>query len=136
LAWHEITDRGHARIGGLAVDFAATEHYVDTLAVRIAVDGVAMGYSADTGPSWSFRELGADLDFALCEATTLADGEGEGVLHLSARQAGDMARDAGVQRLVLTHIQPGVDRAASQAEGAAAYGAAVDVAVEHAVYVV
>jgi ribonuclease BN (tRNA processing enzyme) len=136
LAWHEITDRDHVRIGGLALDFSATQHYVDTLAVRVAVDGVTFGYSADTGPGWSFRELGADLDLALCEATTLADGEGEGVLHLSARQAGEMSRAAGVRRLVLTHIQPGVDRAASHLEGAAAYGAAVDVATEHAGYLV
>jgi len=134
IAWSTIRDGGHARIGDLQFDFASTEHYVETLAVRIATDGLALGYSADTGPGWSIRELGPSLDLALCEATTLADGEGDGVLHLSARQAGAMCRDAGAARLVLTHFLPGVDRAASQAEGSAAYGAAVEVAVEHATF--
>ncbi len=136
IDWHEITDAGHARIGGLDLDFSATDHYVDTLAVRVgsSADGVAAAYSADTGPGWSFTELGPAIDLALCEATMLADGESEGLLHLSARQAGAMAKAAGVGRLVLTHLQPGIDRTASQSEGAAAYGSPVQVAHEHAVF--
>jgi ribonuclease BN (tRNA processing enzyme) len=136
LDWHDIDDAGHACIGQLDFDFSATEHYVETLAVRIASagDGVAMAYSADTGPGWSFKEFGRSIDFGLCEATTLADGEGDGVLHLSARQAGAMARAADVGRLVLTHLQPGTDPVASQAEGTAAYGSPVQVAREHSVF--
>lgn len=138
IEWHEISDSGHARIGQLAFDFSATNHYVDTLATRVASgsDGATFAYSADTGPGWSFKEFGRSIDLGLCEATTLADGEGDGVLHLSARQAGAMARDASVGRLVLTHLQPGVDRAASQEEGAAAFRAPIEVAREHATIVV
>lgn len=136
--WHDVDDAGHVTIGGLTVDFSATDHYVDTLAVRVAGEGRVLAYSADTGPGWSFAEFasvgtGAPIDLGLCEATTLAHDEGS-TLHLSARQAGAMARAAGVPRLVLTHLQPGTDREAAGAEGSAAFGAPVAVAAEHASY--
>ncbi len=136
FAWNDVTDGSHVAVGGLTLDFSATDHYVDTVAVLASVDGVRLAYSADTGPGWSFKEFGTSIDFALCEATFLAEREEKGILHLSARQAGAMARDAGVEHLVLTHLEPGTDRDRSCEEGSNAFGRAVDVAVEHAVYVV
>ena len=65
-----------------------------------------MLYTADTGPEWSLEALGHDADLALCEATLLVETEGSAP-HLSARQAGIMARDApACGTLVLTHFWP------------------------------
>jgi len=50
--------------------------------------------------------------------------------HLSARQAGVSARAAGAGRLVITHLEPGVDRDRSRAEAEAAFGAPVEGATE------
>lgn len=136
FAWHDIADSSYATIGDLTLDFSATDHYVDTLAVLATAGGVRLAYSADTGPAWSFEAFGVPVDLAVCEATFLAEREDEGILHLSARQAGAMARAAGVQRLVLTHLEPGTDPDRSRAEGSSAFGGPVDVASEHAVYVV
>lgn len=136
FAWHDIADSAHVRIGDLTLDFSATDHYVDTLAALASADGVRLAYSADTGPGWSFEVFGVPVDLALCEATFLAEREDEGTLHLSARQAGAMARAAGVQRLILTHLEPGTDPDRSRAEGSTAFGGPVDVAFEHAVFVV
>ena len=132
--WHDIDERSHLRLGSLALDFSATDHYVPTLAVRLACGGRVAAYSADTGPGWSFAEFGGTIDFGLCEATNLALAEGDGVLHLSARQAGAMAREAGVDSLVLTHLFPGIDRAHYRTEGEAAFGRALTLAEEGAVY--
>jgi ribonuclease BN (tRNA processing enzyme) len=79
------------------------------------------------------ESLGPGIDLALCEATFLQDREGS-VQHFSARQAGRTARAAGARRLVITHIWPTLDRAASQAEAEAAFGAPVEVAAVDAVY--
>lgn len=128
-----IVDDGESvRLGALTLRFSATVHFVPTLAVRIDDErGRSLAYSADTGPGWSFASLGDGIDLALCEATVLAVDEGtQGGGHLSARQAGAMAAEAGVGRLVITHLWPTVDRAAARAEAAAAFGAPVEVAEE------
>jgi ribonuclease BN (tRNA processing enzyme) len=130
FAWHDVHDGDVVELGELVVSFSRTVHYVDTLAVRIAHRDAATGmaYSADTGPGWSFAAFAAPIDLALCEATTLAEAEGVDVLHLSARQAGAMAREAGVARLVLTHLLPGGDPEAYRAEGEATFGGRVEIA--------
>lgn len=131
-----ISDGDHVAVGDLALRFAATQHFVPTLAVRVdAPSGASLAYSADTGPGWSFSSLGEHIDLALCEATVTAELEHtQGGGHLSARQAGRMAAKAGVGRLVLTHLLPTVDPERIRQEGAAAFGGPVEVATEGAIF--
>jgi ribonuclease BN (tRNA processing enzyme) len=128
IDWRKVADGSEAEVGDLRLTFSRTDHGPETLAVRVDGDGRSLGYSADSGPAWSLAKLGPGLDLALCEATYLSDSEGR-AQHMSARQDGQSAREAGVGRLVLTHQQPGVDPEAVRAEGAAAFGRDVDVAV-------
>jgi ribonuclease BN (tRNA processing enzyme) len=134
VEWHDVADGSSVAVGGLAFDFSATVHYVETLAVRVRDGEHSLAYSADTGPGWSFAAFDEPVDLALCESTTLAGGERDGFLHLSARQAGAMARDAGADRLVLTHLMPGGDPDDYAAEGTEAFGRPVAVARQHDVY--
>ena len=131
--WHVVADGDQVQLGGLRLRFSRTDHPPETLAVRIDGEGRSMAYSADTGPDWSFEALGPDVDLALCEATYLSEHEGTAG-HLSARQAGSMARRAGVPRLLLTHMWPTMDPAAIEAEAAAAYGGAVELAQTNRTY--
>ncbi|MDH3753083.1 MAG: MBL fold metallo-hydrolase [Acidimicrobiia bacterium] len=131
---HEVADGDQVRIGTQRWSFSRTDHYVETLAVRVVADGRSLAFSADTGPGWSFSEFGEPIDLALGESTFLDRADHEGVLHMSAGEAGDLARRAGVQRLVLTHIQPGDDPAAHAATAAATFGGPVDVASVGATY--
>lgn len=127
LDWHATEPGRELVIGPLTLNFSLTDHPVPTHAVRVDAGGRSLGYSADSGPAWAMSSLGAGLDLALCEATFLSDREGT-VQHLSARQAGATARQAGVGRLVITHIAPGIDRMAAETEAEAAFGAPVEVA--------
>ncbi len=132
--WHVVADGDRVDIGGLHLSFSRTDHPPETLAVRVDADGRSLAYSADTGPGWSFEALGPDIDLALCEATYLSSREGTLEGHLSARQAGAMARRSGVRRLVLTHLWPVVDPALAVEEGSEAYGRVVELAEVHAGY--
>jgi len=125
LDWREITHGDRAGIGEVSCAFHRTDHAEETLAVRIDGAGRALGYSADSGPGWSVRELGSALDLLLCEATYTAEHEGTAG-HLSGRQAGAAAKAAGARRLVITHRWPTVDAGAVAQEAEAAFGGPVE----------
>lgn len=131
LPWSFVRDGDTVTVGGLRLVFSRTDHGPETLAVRVEGEGRALGYSADSGPGWSLAALGPGLDLALCEATVLAEQEGTVPGHMSAREAGASGAEAGVGRLVLTHLWPTVDPARSQAEGSDAFGRACTVARLH-----
>ena len=133
MAWHEVADGDRVAVGSLSMTFSRTDHGPETLAVRVDGGDRSLGYSADTGPGWSLSALGPGLDLALCEATVPGDDEGR-LQHLSARQAGETAREAGVGRLLLTHLWPTLDVDRSRREGSEAFGAEVELAAVHARY--
>ena len=133
LAWNDVAEGDEVVVGRLRLRFSRTDHGPETLAVRVDGPGASLGYSADTGPGWSLEALGPGLDLALCEATFQRPQEGS-ARHLSARQAGASARDAGARRLVLTHVWPTMDRERTRAEGSEAYGGVADLAETNETY--
>jgi ribonuclease BN (tRNA processing enzyme) len=130
--WQTITDGSSFELGGIRFACAETDHPVETLAMRIDdVEGHrTLVYSADTGSEWSLSTLGGDIDVALCEAT-LPEEQAGTFTHLTAREAGEAARDAGAARLVITHLAPGLDPGRSRRQAADAFGKDVDVALPH-----
>lgn len=74
-------------------------HLVPTIGLRFEAAGgkPSVVYSCDTEPCVALTQLAAGADVLIHEAS----GEGDG--HSSAMQAGDVARQAGVGRLLLIH---------------------------------
>ena len=126
IDWRTISDGAGATIGDQRWRFSRTDHPVETLAPRVDSGGRSFAFSADTGDGWSFSGLGEGIDLALCEATFLHRDLQPPSPHLSAQQAGAMAAEAGVGRLLLTHLAPGTDAAAVSQEAGDAFGAPVE----------
>lgn len=96
-------------IGGLALTFAPMQHYIPVWAIRIEelATGRVLTFSADTGPHAPLAAFARGSDVLLCEATLLEQAPGSdpaGWGHLTGREAGQIAAEAGVSRLVLTHL--------------------------------
>jgi ribonuclease BN (tRNA processing enzyme) len=101
-------------VGEFAIRFVPCIHYVPTWAVRIesTSNGVAIGYTADTGPASNIDDLLRGVDVLVCEATLLdpTDEPFEKRGHLTGREAGELASRVGCRILVLTHMWEELDR--------------------------
>lgn len=124
FVWHDVGDGDEVTIGALRWRFVETGHGPPTLAVRATSGSSVLAYSADCPPGWSFETLGSGIGTGLCEATFTARHEGSAA-HLSGRQAGAMAKAAGVHRLVVTHRWPTVSAQALATEAEEAFGGPV-----------
>ncbi len=130
LDFRKVGEGDTAEVGPLHLQFAATDHSVPTVGVRIDAGGPALVYSADTGPGGGVPVLAAGARLLLCEASYQGDrADYEYPHHLTAAEAGALARAAGVDRLMLTHIPPVVDPRRSVEEAEAEFGRAVELAV-------
>ncbi len=128
LHWNVISHDSTLQIGDQSWSFATTDHPVETLAMRVDCDGRSAAFSSDTGPAWDFRTLGEGIHTALCDASHPSSYEDQGSPHMSARQAAGAAAAANIERLILTHIAPGIDPQAQLAEAQEVFNGNVDVA--------
>jgi ribonuclease BN (tRNA processing enzyme) len=125
-------------IGKGRLRFAPTTHFITSFAIRYERNGTSITYSADTAPDARVVELARGTDLFLCEATLLANEHERGGIrgHSSSKEAAQMAADAGVKRLVLTHYSQEAG-ARDLDEGAATiYKGEISVADDHTVILV
>ena len=96
-------------LGGLTVTPVAVEHTDPTFALIAEADGARLVYTSDTRPCGAVRRAAVGADLLLAEAT-LPEPYAGAAPHMTASQAGELARDAGARALVLTHVWPTNDR--------------------------
>jgi ribonuclease BN (tRNA processing enzyme) len=115
-------------IGPFTVDAIRTAHPVETPAVKLAAAGRTLVYTADTGWFPELTEFARGADLLLAEAGFVDGAANPNGVHLTARQAGELAKAAEVSRLVVTHVAPWHDAEAQARNAAAAFGGPTDLA--------
>ncbi|MGH2830017.1 MAG: MBL fold metallo-hydrolase [Actinomycetota bacterium] len=108
--WNGLAPGEEADIGPFRLRTFPAAHSIENLTMRIEAGGAVLCYSGDTGPNASLVPAARGADLFLCEASW-QDGEDSIAepIHMTARQAGRAAAEAGAGRLVLTHIWPHYD---------------------------
>ncbi|MFP4147958.1 MAG: MBL fold metallo-hydrolase [Nitriliruptoraceae bacterium] len=127
---HQLVGHGdELTIGTARLRFARSIHPVPTVSTRIEVEGVTLVYSGDSAGGPDLLELARGADLFLCEATWSGDpAQYPPGVHLTGAQAGALAAQAGVRRLVLTHLAGATDRDAVLTEARAAFDGPVQLA--------
>lgn len=113
-------------LAGLACRFARTDHPIPCWAMRITDGQRVLVYTGDTGVGTDLAPFAAGADLLLAEATySEATGQARAAFgHMTGAEAAQLARRAGVGRLLLTHLNPTADAAAVLAEARAIFPAA------------
>lgn len=120
-------------VGSLTLTPRATQHYIPCWGFRIEGDGRRLSYTADTAPCPGLDDLADSADLLLSEATLRSPAEDaqppEPRGHLTAAEAGAVAREGGVRCLVLTHLPVnGEDAAWARTDATEAFGSDVEIA--------
>lgn len=108
-------------LGPFTVTPTRVDHPVESFALRIEADGRVLTYSGDTGPTPALVEAARGADVFLCEASFTDGPTNPPHLHLTGTEAGEAAAEAGVGRLLLTHVPTWTDHDAVAAEAKAAF---------------
>jgi ribonuclease BN (tRNA processing enzyme) len=91
-------------IGPFSFTFTPTQHPDPCYAMRVSCGGSTLVYSGDTGPSPNLAGFAAGADLLLCETSLYDEYRGKIPGHMSAGEAGELAKAAGVGRLIATHL--------------------------------
>lgn len=109
-------------LGGLTIRFVSAKHSLPAFSVSVEGDGKLV-FSGDTARTEELVALAAGADLLLCEASGLdSDADYLKDAHLTARQAGEVAREAGAKRLFITHFWPEYEPAELGNQARAGFG--------------
>ena len=111
---------------GCRVSWAPAQHRPESIAYRLETEGAAFVYTGDTEYSETVVELARGAHTLLVECSFPDDSPVPG--HLTPSGAARIASEAGVERVVLTHVYPAADEVDLAAEVGRGYEGEVIVA--------
>jgi len=91
-------------INGFITTFLKTNHVIDSYAVKVKKIGKSIVYTGDTAWSDELVDFSKNADLLICEASLFDGMKGKVEGHLTAGEAGKLANEANVKKLLLTHF--------------------------------
>jgi ribonuclease BN (tRNA processing enzyme) len=131
--FHEYDDEP-LRLGPFTITVREVVHPITAYGFRVEADGAVLVYSGDTGPCQEIVDLAGGADLFLAESAFVESGTNPVDLHMTGKQAGATAAEAGVSRLVLTHVPPWHDPETCRSEAGEVYDGPIDLAVTGMTY--
>lgn len=132
--FHAWADGVPVRIGPFTVRASRVDHPVEAFALRIECDGRVLAYSGDTGPTPALVDVARDAHLFLCEASFVESSQNPPGLHLTGAEAGRAAREAGAERLLVTHVPAWIDRAEVERDARVTFRGPLELVHAGAVY--
>ena len=119
MALHDIAPGDRITLGEVEVSVHAARHPVPAVMLRLTAEGKTLCYTGDTNTVEGLTDFARDAHLLLADGLFPEKVWGEGKPHLSAALAAQVAREAQVKRLVITHFNPTVDPVGLVAEARA-----------------
>lgn len=125
---------GPFALGPFTVSAHSVDHPQPAFALRVEHAGRTLVFTGDSGPGERLDRAAAGCDLLLAEASFVEGADNPADLHLTGREAGEVATRAGAGRLVLTHIPPWYHPEVAQAEARESFAGELHVARPGAVF--
>lgn len=121
-------------VGPFTIEAMPVLHPVEAYGLQVSAGAATIAYTGDTAACDTLDRLAAGADLLLAEASFRDGDDNPPEIHLTGKEAGELAARAGVGRLVLTHIPPWFDKDAMLAEARAVWDGPSELARAGAVY--
>ncbi|WP_050182733.1 MBL fold metallo-hydrolase [Domibacillus robiginosus] len=92
------------QVGPFSISFFKTNHPAPCYAMKITDGTDTVVYTADTAFQKELASFAKGADVLLAESNLYKGMDGSSAGHMTAQQAGILAREAGIKTLVLTHL--------------------------------
>ena len=123
-------------VGEVSLYFIPTAHSLPGYAILARRQGQSFVFSGDSSYCSELVKAAWGTDLLLCESSGLNKDDTQlAGIHMTAGQAGALARQSGAQRLVLTHFWPEYDVGELLAQAGEAFGRCVEAAAQGKEYI-
>jgi ribonuclease BN (tRNA processing enzyme) len=109
--FHELR-AGSFTIGPFEITVGVMEHICEAYGFRVSHKGRSLVYTGDTARCDALSDLTRGADVLLADTAWVTRGVRPDNLHMSAAEGAQLANEAGVSTLLLTHVLPWSDKAA------------------------